>query len=124
MEQEGGEESLSEPYLIEAFKLYIPSEEKEFLDKALIDFQSDDEDLLDFLGNLRCNKVTTQKKPRYITDCLMPTVIALRKYNSFQTLDELEAFYKDKKPSSKKIIKLQMAGHQTSNECPSLHELK
>lgn len=61
MEQEGGEESLSEPYLIEAFKLYIPSEEKEFLDKALIDFQSDDEDLLDFLGNLRCNKVTTQK---------------------------------------------------------------
>jgi len=47
-----GEESVTREILLNSFKVYISSEEKEVIDKALAhQFDCNDEDLIDFLSN-------------------------------------------------------------------------
>ena len=135
-----GEESMSSAFLLDSFKLYISLEEKIVVEKALTNFDADDEDLLDFLSSFKCfSKSTAEKinaiilelahqeivqKPRYISDCMTPVINPLRLYTPFQTLEELTKIYDDRKPSCKKIIKLLAAQPQNDAERGSFDHFK
>lgn len=136
-----GEESLTPDLLIEAFKLYVSSEERVVIDKSLRhECNPDDEDLVEFLGSFKCYKIPTKgniktimhelahqeivQKPRYVVDCLAPILNALRVYPHFQTLEALINFYNAKKPSSKKVIKLLSANPQSPPEQNSFDHFK
>lgn len=136
-----GEESLTPDFLIESFKLYVSSEERAVLDKSLgHECNPNDEDLLDFLSSFKCYKCPTKdsiktimhelahqeivQKPRYIVDCLTPIFNALRAHPHFQTFEALVNFYNEKKPSSKKIVKLLSASPESAAQQSSLDHLK
>lgn len=89
-----GEDSLSPEFLIESFKLYTLSEDRGIIVRALEEeFDSNDEDMLDFLSSYKACKIPTKdnvkaiihefahqeiiQKPRYIVDCLNPIVSLL-----------------------------------------------
>lgn len=135
-----GEESMCPTFLLDSFKLYISLEEKYVIEKALSDFDADDEDLSEFLTSFKCySKPSAEKihsiilelahqeivqKPRYISDCMAPVINPLRLYPAFQTLEELNKMYDDRRPSAKKIVKLLDAQPQNGAEQESFNHLK
>ena len=95
-----------------------------------------DEDLLDLLRNFNCYKSPAKpnifnivhelahqelvEKPRYIVDCLAPIINRIRVYTPCQTMEDLQKFYNEKKPTAKRIINLLSANPKTGAEQKSL----
>lgn len=136
-----GEDSLTSEFLVESFKLYVSSDDREVVIKALgPEFNPNDEDLLDFLSTYKAYKIPAHgnikeimqelahqeiiQKPRYIVDCLTPVVSCLRSLPSFRTLSALEDMYSAKQPSAKKIIKLLSAKPDSPGEHESFDHFK
>ena len=57
-----GEDGVSDDYLLKSFYKYIGEEEREALKKCMSDdFDSTDEDVLDFLSSYKCYKHVTKE---------------------------------------------------------------
>ena len=136
-----GEESLTPEFLIESFKSYVSQDESKVLEKALgNDFDPKDEDLLDLLSNFNCYKSPAKtnifnivhelahqelvQKPRYIVDCLAPIINRMRVYTPFQTMEDLQKLYNEKKPTAKRVINLLSANPTPGAEQNSLEHFK
>ena len=136
-----GEESLTPEFLIESFKSYVSQDESKVLEKALgNDFDPKDEDLLDLLSNFNCYKSPAKtnifnivhelahqelvQKPRYIVDCLAPIINRMRVYTPFQTMEDLQKIYNEKKPTAKRVINLLSANPTPGAEQNSLEHFK
>ena len=117
-----GEETVTEEELLQSFKLYITADEREVFDRCLSeDFESNDEDVLDFLSSYKCfRKPIPQnikvifvelahqeiiQKPRYIAECWTPVLSILKEHNSFSKVDSIRKLCLDSKPTAKKVIK-------------------
>ena len=104
------------------------------------DFNVDNEDALEFLSSLKCFKVPTLdniksiiqelahkelvQKPRYVLNCWTPILSQLKCGPSFNTIEKVNALYKNKQPTAKKIIKLLKVDPNTDAERQSLDHLK
>ena len=136
-----GEESLTPEFLIQSFKSYLSQDESKVLEKALgNDFDPKDEDLLDLLSNFNCYKSPAKtnifnivhelahqelvQKPRYIVDCLAPIINRMRVYTPFQTMEDLQKLYNEKKPTAKRVINLLSANPTPGDEQNSLEHFK
>ena len=119
----------------------MSQDEQEVIDKSLgDDFDFSEGDLLDFFSSFKCYKIPTKdnifallhelahqeivEKPRYIVDCLAPTLNAMRVYTPFQTMEDLKTFYNAKKPTTKKIISLLSASPEPGAEQSSFEHFK
>jgi hypothetical protein len=136
-----GEESITPEFLLESFREYIASEDKEILDSCMSDaFDPNDDDTMEFLSSFKCFKVHTKEnikaiitelahqellqKPRYVLKCWAPIVYLLRTDDCFQTLEGLKHLYQAKQPTAKKIVKLFKAFPCNDGERQSLDFLK
>ena len=135
------EESLTPEFLIESFKSYVSLDESKVLDKALgNDFDPKDEDLLDLLSYFKCYKSPAKtnifnivhelahqelvQKPRYMVDCLVPIMNRMGIYTPFQTMEDLQKLYNEKKPAAKRLISLLSANPTPGAEQNSLEHFK
>ena len=136
-----GEESITPELLMNSFRNYIGAEDREVLDKCLSDgFDSNDDDVLDFLSSYKCYRAPTKdnirsiiselahqelvQKPRYVSNCWAPIVDILRQDASFQTVQGVSQLYEQKHPTAKKIIKLFNASPANDAERQSFDHLK
>ena len=119
----------------------MSQDESKVLEKALgNDFDPKDEDLLDLLSNFNCYKSPAKTnifnivhelahqelvpKPRYIVDCLAPIINRMRVYTPFQTMEDLQKLYNEKKPTAKRVINLLSANPTPGAEQNSLEHFK
>ena len=136
-----GQETSTPEFLIESFESYMSQDESKVLEKALgNDFDPKDEDLLDLLSNFNCYKSPAKtnifnivhelahqelvQKPRYIVDCLAPIINRMRVYTPFQTMEDLQKLYNEKKPTAKRVINLLSANPTPWAEQNSLEHFK
>ena len=138
-----GEESLGKESLLQAYRCYVPADDREILDKVQsCELDPNDEDLLEFLSSNKCYKAPTKEniasivlelahqeliqKPRYITNCWSPILKTLQNdANSiFSTPQQVEQLYEEKQPTAKKVNKLFIASVSTDAERQSLDFLK
>eukprot|EP00794_Sanderia_malayensis_P012616 gene12616-13905_t len=115
-----GEEHVSDDYLLRSFNSYVAEEERDALKKCISDdFESADEDVLDFLSSYKCYKHVTKQnitevvhqlahqeliqRPKYITNCWCPYLKILLQYGDFKSVESLEKLYVQRKPTSKNI---------------------
>lgn len=136
-----GEETVTEEELLQSFKLYITADEREVFDRCLSeDFESNDEDVLDFLSSYKCfRKPTPQnikvifielahqeiiQKPRYIAECWAPVLSILKEHMSFSKVEGIRKLCLDSKPTAKKVIKSLVATPKNEAERESLGFLK
>lgn len=136
-----GKETVTEEELLQSFKLYIPADEREVFDRCLSeDFESNDEDVLDFLSSYKCfRKPTPQnikvifielahqeiiQKPRYIAECWAPVLSILKEHISFSKVEGIRKLCLDSKPTAKKVIKSLVATPKNEAERESLGFLK
>ena len=136
-----GEDGVSDDYLLKSFYKYIGEEEREALKKCMSDdFDSTDEDVLDFLSSYKCYKHVTKEnineiihqlahqeliqRPKYIMHCWSPYLKILLQFDDFKSVEALENFYNQKKPTPKKLIKLIDANPSNDAERSCLDHLK
>ena len=117
-----GETRVSDEALLDSFKLFVSTDEKEVVTSMLQDFKENDEDLMDLLSAYKCYRNPNAgnireilvelshqeliQKPRYISNCFARV---FRNYNlpvEFRSVEGLKEFYTKRIPSSKKIIKV------------------
>lgn len=136
-----GEEHVSDDYLLRSFNSYLAEEERDALKKCISDdFESADEDVLDFLSSYKCYKLVTKQniaeivnqlahqeliqRPKYIMHCWCPYLKILLQYEDFKSVETLEKLYVQRKPTSKKVIKLLQSDPSNDAERSSLDHLK
>lgn len=138
-----GEEQVSNDFLVKSFKLFVSEDEKQAIDIRLNggpEFDSSNEDILEFLSSYKCFKTPTTEninaiifelahqeiiqKPRYIANCWVPIVKRLQVFEPFQSIDNLETLFNEKKVTNKKLVKLLSASPVTDAERESLEHLK
>lgn len=117
-----GEETITEADLLLSFKSYITPDEREVLERVLSeDFESDDEDLTEFLSSYKCYRIPKPQnikslfvelahqeiiqKPRYIANCWAPVLEVLKGHADFANVESLRQLFLDSKPTAKKVIK-------------------
>ncbi|XP_038064500.1 uncharacterized protein LOC119735750 [Patiria miniata] len=113
-----------------AFLQYIPESERNILEAALQEFPSDNEELVEILGEYDCKKLPSEtnlshiisemghkeiiQKPRFIADCMQPV---LKSLHGSLTKSEFLNLYEEMQPSPKKVIAmLQFPPECTANE--------
>lgn len=119
-----GDGSISEEFLLKSFKMYVSADEKETMDCCLQnrDNLPDNSDLMELLSSYRCYRIPNEEniqsifcqlahqeliqRPRYVSDCWSPILQSLKAYDHFQSAENLYAFYEEKKPTPKKVVKI------------------
>ena len=136
-----GEETITEADLLLSFKSYITPDEREVLERVLSeDFESDDEDLIEFLSSYKCYRKPKPQnihslfaelahqeiiqKPRYIANCWAPVLEVLKGHANFANVESLRLLFLDNKPTAKKVIKALDAKPTSDAEKESLGFLK
>ena len=136
-----GEETITEADLLLSFKSYITPDEREVLERVLSeDFESDDEDLTEFLSSYKCYRIPKPQnikslfvelsqqeiiqKPRYIANCWAPVLEVLKGHADFANVESLRQLLLDSKPTAKKVIKALDAKPTSDAEKESLGFLK
>lgn len=136
-----GEDQIDTEYLLSSFRCYITADEREVYDKVLVgDVTDNDDDLLDFLGNYKCFKSANKgnikaiiselahqeliQRPRYIAQCWAEPLSVLKTKAPFKSPQDISAFYEEKRPTAKKVIKAILANPANEAERQSLDFLK
>lgn len=129
-----GKESIDDEFLLSSFRFYVTSEERKTFDKIRKgDCESDDDDVLEFLGHYKTfamptkgniNSILSQLKhqeliqrPRYVAQCWVPVLAELKQYPEFSSPTGLDDFFSAKMPSAKKTAR--MLQSQPVNEAES-----
>ena len=138
-----GEETITEDDLLESFKWYITSDEREVFEQCMtgqpLDFGCND-DLMEFLSSYRCYKNPTAQtirriltelahqeliqKPRYVATCWGPVLGVLKDHSNFANVEGIRKLFLNSKPTAKKGIKDLHANPTTDAERESLSFLK
>ena len=116
-----GERKLESDILLESFKNYVSLEEKENFEQMLLNFEENNEDLLETLSFYKCHRNPSKdslesillelahqeivQKPRYIANCLSEVLTSQNEHELFTSVEALLAFYEKHKPTAKKVIK-------------------
>ena len=119
-----GEDSISDEMLLKAFTAYVSEDEKELINDCLenrVNIDQNDE-LLELLSSYNCHRKPNEaniqdilsqlahqeiiQKPRYVANCWSPVLQSLKARSPFQNATNTLAFYEDKKPTPKKVIKM------------------
>ena len=136
-----GEDILTSEFLLGAFSSYVSSDEDETMKKCLTgDISVDDEDLLDFLSSYKCYRRPTQdalekifgelahqelvQRPKYISAAWGSHLQSLRGLPEFSDVNAITTLYEEKRPTSKRVIKLLKAEPSCDAERTCLDHLK
>jgi len=136
-----GEESIDDEFLLSSFRFYITSEEQETFDKIRKgDCESDDDDVLDFLGNYKTftmptigniNSLLSElahqeliQKLRYIAQCWVPVLAELQQYPEFSSTSGLDDLFSAKMLSAKKTARMLQSQPVNETESQCLDYLK
>lgn len=138
-----GEEQMSNDFLVKSFKLFVSEDEKVAIDICLNggpEFDNSNDDILEFLSSYKCFQNPTKEnikaiifelahqeiiqKPRYIANCWAPIVKGLQVFKPFQSIDDLENIFNEKKVTNKKLVKLLSGSPVTDAERESFEHLK
>lgn len=129
-----GEESIDDEFLLSSFRFYVTSEERETFHKIRKgDSESDDDDVLEFLGNYKTftmpikgniNSILSElahqeliQRPRYVAQCWVPVLAELKQYPGISSPTGLDDFFSAKMPSANKTAR--MLQSQPVNEAES-----
>lgn len=136
-----GEEAVTIECLLDSFKAYISTDEQETLRKCL-DGQIDvtDDDVLEMLGGYKCYRQPTREninviveelahqeliqKPKYMAMAWSDELQALKCFPEFCDASSLYTMYEEKKPTSKRVIKLLRAEPRSEAERTCFEHLK
>eukprot|EP00794_Sanderia_malayensis_P000832 gene832-124_t len=136
-----GEGAVSAEILLMSFKNYIALDEKAVLEQCFAEaFDTNDDDLLDFLSAYRCFKTPSKdnvkkiifelahqeiiQKPRYISDCWSRIMNEHKHKLGIRNMDDLKLLIKQKEVSAKKIIKLFQSNPGNEAERETMEHLK
>lgn len=136
-----GEDVLTKESLLDAFSSYMSTDEEETMKKCLKgEIAVDDEDLLDLLSSYKCYRQPTQdgmqkifeelahqelvQKPKYIAVAWGPHLQPLRNFPEFCDVNTLTTLYEEKRPTSKRVIKLLKAEPSSDAERACFDHLK
>ncbi|CAB3991128.1 Werner syndrome ATP-dependent helicase-like 1 [Paramuricea clavata] len=116
-------ESLTNHDLLQSFRMYISDDERETFDKCCNgELSPDDEEVLELLSSYKCHRIPNAEnirlifselahqeliqKPKYVVHCWAPHIQTLKSFPPFQSTEVLKEMYDEKRPSSRKVIKL------------------
>ena len=137
-----GEDSLSEEMLLDSFRMYISSDEKDTMDHCLANQEniSGNSDLMELLSSYSCHRIPNEEniqsifcqlahqeliqRPRYVANCWSPILQSIKAYDCFQSAANLCAFYEEIKPTPKKVVKMLNASPTNDVERNTLEYLK
>lgn len=136
-----GEEALTKECLLDSFYAYVSKDEQEIAKKCLKgEVGVADEDVLDMLSSYKCYRQPTQEniqaiieelahqelvqRPKYISMAWSVELKVLKRFPEFCDFNSLCAMYEEKKPTSKRIIKLMHAEPCSDAERACLDHLK
>lgn len=136
-----GEQDVTTECLFDSFKAYISTDEQEILMKCMngqIDMA--DDDVLDLLSSYKCYRQPTREninvvveelahqeliqKPKYIAMAWSGELQALKSFHEFASASSLCTMYEEKKPTSKRVIKLLQPESSTDAERTCFDHLK
>lgn len=119
------EENLTSDELLQAFRMYVSDDEREIIDKCCKgELSPNDADVLELLSAYKCYRLPTAEnilsilselahqeliqKPKYVVHCWSPHMKTcnLTYFTPFQTLEGLKQMYDEKRPTTRKVIKL------------------
>ena len=119
-----GEVAVEEHTLVASFRRFLSKDEEEIIQDALestLDDLSDNEDLMDFLGRFDCRKLPTKQnialliaelahkeliqKPQYIAESWRGPMEDL-KNTKLGTVEGLSLVFKEKEPTTRKVLAL------------------
>jgi hypothetical protein len=135
------EESLTNHDLLQSFRMYIPDDERETFDKCCNgELSPDDEEVLELLSSYKCHRIPNAEnirlifpelahqeliqKPKYVVHCWAPHIQSLKSFPPFQSIEVLKEMYDEKRPSSRKVIKLLKCVPANDGENQCLDHLK
>ena len=118
-----GEEALTKECLLDSFNSYVSKDEQETVKKCLQgEIDPEDDDVLDLLSSYKCYRKPSKEniqvileelahqelvqKPRYIANAWSVELQSLQTCPEFHDFNSMSVMYVEKKPSSKRIIKL------------------
>ena len=136
-----GEEKVPNDMLLESFKLYVSTDEKNVINVCLNrNFNSQDEDTLEFLSSYKCfhapseeniNNIIFQlahqeifQRPKYIASCWSEILKSLVVFDPFKSIADLKSMIEDKAASTKKVLKLLSAKAESDAERVCFDHLK
>ena len=136
-----GEDVLTKETLLDAFSSYMSTDENETMQKCLKgEIAVDHEDLLDLLSSYKCYRQPTEncmqkifeelahqelvQKPKYIADAWGPYLQPLKDFQEFSDVDTMNTLYEEKRPTSKRVIKLLKADPCSNAEGECFDHLK
>lgn len=134
-----GDEALTDDLLLDSFRFYLSSEERNTLDECFAGRLSpNDGEILDLLSSFKCYRNPTEEnlkeiilelahqeivqKPRYVTNCWSPIFTILKKL--IKTSDDLSKSYQERKPTPKKVVQLLEANPSSDAEKCCFDHLK
>ncbi|XP_028412414.1 uncharacterized protein LOC114535234 [Dendronephthya gigantea] len=117
------EESLTHQDLIQSFRMYISDDERETFDKCRDEELSpNDDEVLELLSSYKCFRIPSREnimslfselahqelvqKPKYVVHCWTPYIHALKSFPPFQSIEGVRKMYDEKRPTTRKVIKL------------------
>lgn len=119
-----GEDSVSCEVLLNSFMEYMAEDEREVVDNLMKNRSQicNNEDLLEVLGSYKCYLNPTEEniedilcqlahqeliqRPRYVSNCWATILQSLKSHPAFQDVASILCFYQERKPTSKKVLKI------------------
>lgn len=119
-----GEDSVSCEVLLNSFMEYMAEDEREVVDNLMKNRSQicKNEDLLEVLGSYKCYLNPTEEniedilcqlahqeliqRPRYVSNCWATILQSLKSHPAFQDVASILCFYQERKPTSKKVLKI------------------
>ena len=130
------EESLKRDDLIQSFRMYICDDERETFDKCMNkELSPNDDEVLELLSSYKCFRMPSEEnimsifceiahqelvqKPKYVVHCWTPYIHKLKSFPPFQSIEEIRKLYHEKKPTTRKVIKLLKCepNNDAENQC-------
>ncbi|XP_028417758.1 uncharacterized protein LOC114542297 [Dendronephthya gigantea] len=128
-----GEEKLSNDLLLDSFKLYVSTDEKEIIDACMNGkFDNKNKDILEFLNSYKCFRLANAEniseiifqlahqeivqRPKYIAACWSTMLKCLTVFDPFKSVEDLRMMYEEKTVSPKKVLKLLSAQPENDAE--------
>ncbi|XP_028398699.1 uncharacterized protein LOC114522251 [Dendronephthya gigantea] len=136
-----GEDVLTKETLFDSFSSYMSTDENDTMQKSLKgEIAVDDDDLLDLLSSYKCYRQPAEnsmqkifeelahqelvQKPKYIADAWGPYLQPLKDFQEFLDVNTMSTLYEEKRPTSKRVIKLLKAEPSSNAERECLDHLK
>lgn len=103
--------------------MYISDDERETFDKCSNEELSpNDDEVLELLSSYKCFRIPSREnilslfselahqelvqKPKYVVHCWTPYIHALKSFPPFQSIEGVRKMYDEKRPTTRKVIKL------------------